>query len=474
MNNENKIDNYFDRVKQNPTLIDIDKVHLMIAEAEAEVKAEVKKGHRNLLKFSIMTTIFAVIISAVLLWPTAQKETPNYKNQNSNAIEQTSGSMPIMKQKGNGARTTNNSSDDEIIAMDDLNKETSEDINNSLIVSGIAQVDQESFATKLPNGEMPIDFDIDTFELVDGSKYVLKLSKEELEKIGFQEINDNNKKPSNMGMVENHTYAKHILDSTSFINLNQIQLEKLGFQYFNERIEFRFNFQSNEMGTYWTEKTQSVGLINPEDNSQFLSKSSVKNLLLMHITNESGGGYLRFNFPNESLKTVYYGNFNSEKIFLIPIRIKKHIFENEYPKYDIIYWFLPTKEFFERLPRNIDNALTAEYKYITAEDKSTLVKPECKYFDECKNTLELSNFKAFPNPANERVTVSFELPETIDARISLVDLAGRERQILQPQTQFAAGSHQLDFDLSFVAEGIYLLTLYSDKGVQTQRLIVTR
>jgi hypothetical protein len=49
-----------------------------------------------------------------------------------------------------------------------------------------------------------------------------------------------------------------------------------------------------------------------------------------------------------------------------------------------------------------------------------------------------------------------------------------ERQLRYPQSQFAAGKHQFDFDLSNVAEGIYLLTLYADKGVQTQRLMVVR
>jgi hypothetical protein len=67
MNNENKIDNYFERVKQNPPLIPIEKVHQIINSPGA--KARLKGNPRNLLKFTIMTTIFAVMISAVLFWP---------------------------------------------------------------------------------------------------------------------------------------------------------------------------------------------------------------------------------------------------------------------------------------------------------------------------------------------------------------------------------------------------------------------
>jgi len=89
MKNENKIDNYFELVKKNPPLMNIEKVHRLIAEVEAEVeakvevevkaevKAEVKKGRRKLLKFTIMTTIFAVIISAFLFWTNLKNENPN-------------------------------------------------------------------------------------------------------------------------------------------------------------------------------------------------------------------------------------------------------------------------------------------------------------------------------------------------------------------------------------------------------------
>jgi len=167
-------------------------------------------------------------------------------------------------------------------------------------------------------------------------------------------------------------------------------------------------------------------------------------------------------FPEE-------GDIFNQIPLLIPVEVKGNgIYES------VIFWFLPNENFFNSITEEVSVDLQAEIDYITAEDKSGLVKPECKYYEECKNTLELTNFKAYPNPANQRVTVSFEMPETIGGRISLVDLAGREKQVLHPQSQFAAGSHQLEFDLSSVAEGIYLLTLYSDKGVQTHRLMVVR
>ena len=109
-------------------------------------------------------------------------------------------------------------------------------------------------------------------------------------------------------------------------------------------------------------------------------------------------------------------------------------------------WFYPSDAFFKALPERISNDLRKEYNYITAEDKSQLEKPVCKYFDECKNTLAVSKFKVYPNPANNTATISFTLPEAVDGRITLVDLSGRERRYynLRPARQRPA-QHQCRF-----------------------------
>jgi hypothetical protein len=68
---------------------------------------------------------------------------------------------------------------------------------------------------------------------------------------------------------------------------------------------------------------------------------------------------------------------------------------------------------------------------------------------------------------------SILLPKAINGRISLVDLAGRERQVLLPETSLSKGFQRFGFDLSGVSEGMYLITLYSDQGIQVQRLMVS-
>ncbi len=141
---------------------------------------------------------------------------------------------------------------------------------------------------------------------------------------------------------------------------------------------------------------------------------------------------------------------------------------------DLLFWFLPSEYLFGRLPEHIAHDLKEEYNYIVAENKSELVKPECNFYEECRNTLLISNFRVYPNPANQNASVSFELPKAIEGRISLLDLQGRERLILLEKTSISKGFQQFDLDLSGISEGIYLLTLFSDSGVQTQRLVVQR
>ncbi|MDA3928364.1 MAG: T9SS type A sorting domain-containing protein, partial [Prolixibacteraceae bacterium] len=277
-----------------------------------------------------------------------------------------------------------------------------------------------------------------------------------------------------------------IIDSTIFIELNREEFEKFGFTIQDNSIELSYNHGNMKIfieyidGRLTYSRLHSLhapkkdSTCNFQKNHTKISPEDINvGLYLMGITNDEGRNLFKIRIQESTLKTWVSKKFLGNCRTVFPIVMKKNTFGNE-PKEDIVFWFLPTDEFFNHLPQNIGEDLLAEYDYINAEDKSTLEKPECKYFDECKNTLDVSNFKVFPNPANSNATVTFMLNETINGKISLVDLAGRERQVLQPQTTLSSGNHRFDLDVSDVPEGIYLITLYSDKGIQTQRFIISR
>lgn len=94
--------------------------------------------------------------------------------------------------------------------------------------------------------------------------------------------------------------------------------------------------------------------------------------------------------------------------------------------------------------------------------------------DEISLPTELSISKAYPNPFNPIVNISYGLPKVADVRIVIHDLSGRkiaEHNI----NQQSAGWHEfnwnaLDQDGQSVSSGIYLLTIQASNMVKKQKI----
>jgi hypothetical protein len=599
MKHENNIDNYFSRVKQNPPLMDIEQVRKVITEANTKVETEVKiqKAHRNLLKFTIMTTIFAVILSAVLFWTGEDKEYQVSGIKYQDERPQVASSIKAQETRSlnddenlTDIKNTESNNDNKLLAMANLNENSSGLASNQ--PNDAVGYSAKSAQSAQQNGQQSLGFDPDTIKPIDGGRFILKLSDEELKKIGF-EINDtlvsfqkcvngrqfiysfrsvlngpgNNRTTSQAFLQVSSTDNKcpspneikpscqtnnffselRIVDyfenedfnlvndtllpvivSRSVINPDVMDdilwfapsdqllkiLSKKHQQVIDEFLKYKKAkqaFPKTDLIRYQppplideskilvlsTEELAKIGFQFCADSTIFKGRKSdvmvevIKKIngsktiystteggmnpgedgcLAVIVTRQDGSPYMTFGkliqflFPNNT-------QYGSQFPLLLPVLIKS---KNSLFEEDVIFWFYPTDAFFKALPERISNELRKEYNYITAEDKSALEKPECKYFDECKNTLKVLSFKVYPNPANANANVSFTLPEAITGRITLVDLAGRERQVLMPQASYAKGQHNIPVDLSNIPEGMYLLTLYTSKGVQTQRVIVAR
>lgn len=81
--------------------------------------------------------------------------------------------------------------------------------------------------------------------------------------------------------------------------------------------------------------------------------------------------------------------------------------------------------------------------------------------------------KTFPNPAHERATIRFAVPEGRDTSLHLYDVLGRQvRTIVQGEAQ---GRKELQVDLSNLSSGTYYLRLSTTNGqTKTQRLTILR
>lgn len=84
-------------------------------------------------------------------------------------------------------------------------------------------------------------------------------------------------------------------------------------------------------------------------------------------------------------------------------------------------------------------------------------------------SLDLKNFRVYPNPSNDIVTVQFDWSGAEDLNLKLYDIRGRVMIQNQLSTQ---GQSQIirTMDISSLPAGYYLLVIESPEGVKTQKI----
>jgi surface protein len=91
-----------------------------------------------------------------------------------------------------------------------------------------------------------------------------------------------------------------------------------------------------------------------------------------------------------------------------------------------------------------------------------------------RDVNELQLLGTFPNPASQRATVRYAVPEETDGtvRIHLYDVMGRRVRIVRRTTE--AGRRKQNIDVSGLASGIYFLRLTDGEATRTQKMTVVR
>ena len=79
----------------------------------------------------------------------------------------------------------------------------------------------------------------------------------------------------------------------------------------------------------------------------------------------------------------------------------------------------------------------------------------------------------FPNPARGRVAVPFELPREGRARVSVVDVLGREVAVLV-DAEHETGAHTAALPAGSLAPGVYLVRLVAGGEVRVRQITVVR
>jgi hypothetical protein len=83
-----------------------------------------------------------------------------------------------------------------------------------------------------------------------------------------------------------------------------------------------------------------------------------------------------------------------------------------------------------------------------------------------------SDVRVSPNPASESCTVEFFCENATKLEYVLIDMTGR--MVLQQDHACEEGSNRIDIDVRDLPRGSYILSMQTDKGRHTQKLVVSR
>jgi photosystem II stability/assembly factor-like uncharacterized protein len=99
---------------------------------------------------------------------------------------------------------------------------------------------------------------------------------------------------------------------------------------------------------------------------------------------------------------------------------------------------------------------------------STSASPEQRHPTPVSMSLS-----SFPNPFNPRTVLSFDLPSQACASLSVYDLTGRLVQSFA-ERMYPSGRHQVTFDGSNLATGVYFARLKTDQVATTHKLLLLK
>jgi len=83
----------------------------------------------------------------------------------------------------------------------------------------------------------------------------------------------------------------------------------------------------------------------------------------------------------------------------------------------------------------------------------------------------ISLYQNFPNPFRGTTTIRFDLPVSQKARLSLVDMNGREVKVMLDKMS-EAGSHQVTLTSDGLSRQVYYIRLQTETEVQVKKLVV--
>jgi hypothetical protein len=93
--------------------------------------------------------------------------------------------------------------------------------------------------------------------------------------------------------------------------------------------------------------------------------------------------------------------------------------------------------------------------------------------DTPTRALSFQLHQNYPNPFNPTTTIAYSLTQSADVELKVYNLLGQEVAVLAEGSQ-SAGLHQVRWDASEQASGIYLYRLRAGDAVTTKKMLLLK
>ena len=110
-----------------------------------------------------------------------------------------------------------------------------------------------------------------------------------------------------------------------------------------------------------------------------------------------------------------------------------------------------------------DNNMTAEKQFLFTS-----------WYAGTDELEEINSFSVWPNPANEKIQISIQNPESGWIKVNLMDMQGKTVQTKEFTLYTKAKANfEIQLDKS-ISDGVYFMQIQSEKNVFNKKIIVSR
>lgn len=184
------------------------------------------------------------------------------------------------------------------------------------------------------------------------------------------------------------------------------------------------------------------------ETDKFITKEEIDYMVKNNLSPLTYLPYINAQIKAKELLTKQLTTF-------VPIVLKHPTIKNT----GVIAWYKPDSAFLSLLPVELSSAIKQELTAISTNNKGA----SCTYFEACKELGMDWEINAFPNPTENELNLTIESANEGRYRVEITDIEGKTIKELSKDVKLLSGKHQLNFNISNLAKGMYLLQVINDK-----------